>query len=458
MAQRARRQRAVVVGGSMAGLIVTRVLAEHFEKVTLLERDVLPEGPEQRRGVPQGKHTHGLLSAGRQVLEGIFPGISEELRSEGALSGDVLASSRWFFEGGMLARKRSDIAGFLLSRPLLESIVRRRVHALPNVTVLQGRRVDEPVLSADGRRVVGVALDEETIFADLVVDATGRASKTPRWLEAHGFTSPPEERVEVGVAYTTRLFQRDPAHLGGDEAVVIPPTPAGKRGGVMLAQEGGRWTVTLVTHFSAKPPEELPGFIEFARSLPAPDIHEVVSRAVPIGDATCMSFPASVRRRYERLKDFPAGFLVLGDGICSFNPIYGQGMSVAALEASELGRVLSEGDDDLARRFFARASAIVDMPWSTAVGSDLRLPEATGPRGPGVSFVNWYVEKLHRAAHRDPELSVAFLLVANLLAPPPSIMHPRYLLRVLRGAFGRSPVAAAVPVPAVAPLPESAAE
>jgi 2-polyprenyl-6-methoxyphenol hydroxylase-like FAD-dependent oxidoreductase len=442
----------------MAGLIVSRALADHFEKVTLVERDVLPEGPEQRRGVPQGKHTHGLLAAGRAVLEGLFPGIGEEVLAAGALSGDVLASSRWFLEGGMLARKRSDIAAFLVSRPMLESIVRRRVLALPQVTVLQGRRADEPVLSADGRRVVGVELGDEVVLADLVVDATGRGSKTPSWLEANGFMPPPEERVEVGVSYTTRLFERDVAHLGGDEAVIIPPTPAGKRGGVMLAQEGKRWTVTLMTHFSAKPPEELPAFIEFAKTLPAPYIHDVVSRAAPIGDAMCTSFPASVRRRYERLDDFPAGLLVVGDGICSFNPIYGQGMSAAALEASELGRVLSEGDDDLARRFFSRAAKIVDIPWSIAAGTDLRLPEATGPRGPGVSFVNWYLAKLHRAAHNDPELSVAFLRVANLLAPPPSIMHPRYVLRVLRAALGPSPVAATAQVSPAAPMSENAAE
>jgi len=451
-----RRTHAVVVGGSMAGLLAARVLADHFERVTLIERDVLPDGAEQRRGVPQGKHTHGLLAAGRNVIETLFTGIAEELLAAGAVSGDVLETARWCLEGGTLARKRSDIGGLLLSRPLLESTVRRRVRALSNVTVLDGRRAEDPVL--EGSRVVGVALDGNVLVADLVVDATGRGSRTPSWLESSGFAAPPEERVEVAVSYTTRLFERQEAHLGGDEAVVIPPTPAGKRGGVMLVQEGKRWTVTLMSHFSAKPPEELSGFIEFAKSLPSRDIHEVVSRATPIGDAMCTSFPASVRRRYERLATFPAGFLVVGDGICSFNPIYGQGMSVAALEATELGRVLSEGDRALARRFFARAAKVVDIPWSIAVGSDLRLPEATGPRGPGVSFVNWYLEKLHRAAHHDPELSVAFLRVANLLAPPPSIMHPRMALRVLRGALGFPAGGAKALAARPAPISESAAE
>ncbi|HVW29066.1 MAG TPA: hypothetical protein VHC69_27060 [Polyangiaceae bacterium] len=437
-----KRTHAVVVGGSMAGLIVTRVLTDHFERVTLVERDVLPDGAEQRRGVPQARHTHGLLAAGRQVIERLFPGIDDELLGEGALSGDVLAKSRWCFEGAVLARKQSDITGFMLSRPLLESVVRRRVLSLPKVTVLQGRRADAPVL--DGGSVVGMKLAEEVVVADLVVDASGRGSRTPSWLEQSGYEPPPEERVEVGVQYTTRLFQRDGSELGGDEVAVIPPTPSGKRGGVMLAQEGKRWTVTLMSHFSAKPPEELPAFIEFAKSLPSRDIYDVVSRAVPIGDAACTSFPASIRRRYERLSRLPAGLVVVGDAICSFNPIYGQGMSVAALEAAELDRVLAGDDEDLPRRFFARAAKVVDIPWSIAVGTDLRLPEATGPRGPGVSFVNWYLEKLHRAAHRDPELSVAFLLVANLLAPPPSLMHPRVALRVLRGALGRAPRALAI--------------
>lgn len=201
----------------------------------------------------------------------------------------------------------------------------------------------------------------------------------------------------------------------------------------MLAQEGDRWTVTLIGHFGQVAPSELPGFIEFAKTLPAPFIHEVVSHAEPIGDAFTGRFPASLRRRYEKLKSFPEGYLVFGDAICSFNPAYGQGMSVAALQADALQQCLMQDDENLAHRFFERASRVVDILWRITVGSDLRIPETIGPRNARVRFINWYIAKLHKAAHYDPEVSVAFLKVANLVAPLPSIMHPRIAMRVLLG-------------------------
>ncbi|MGA8595255.1 MAG: NAD(P)-binding protein [Bryobacteraceae bacterium] len=435
------RKHAIVIGGGMGGLVAARVLSDHFERVTLIDRDRFPEVGRQRRGVPQGVHTHGLLASGRRVLENLFPGISDELIESGVPAGDVLADSRWFFEGACLSRCASGLNALLLSRPLLEGTVRKRLFAIPNIEVLENSVVEGLAVSRDNRRVLGVRVQAsgdkpasgDTISAELVVESTGRSSHSTAWLESIGFAKPKEEKVEVAIAYTTRLFRRRRDHLNGDYAVVIQPTPQGKRGGVMLAQEDDRWTVTLIGHFGQVAPSELSGFIEFARTLPAPFIHEVISEAEPIGDAFTARFPASLRRRYEKLKSFPEGYLVFGDAICSFNPIYGQGMSAAAQQAQAFEQSLTEGDENLAHRFFERASKIVDIPWKIAVGSDLRIPETIGPRNAGARFVNWYVAKLHKAAHRDPEASVAFLKVANLLAPPPSIMHPRIAMRVLLG-------------------------
>jgi 2-polyprenyl-6-methoxyphenol hydroxylase-like FAD-dependent oxidoreductase len=426
------RKHAVVIGGSMCGLVAALVLSDRFEHVTLLDRDTFPAVGQQRRGVPQGLHTHGLLASGRSVLENLFPGISDELIACGAPSGDVLATSRWFFEGACLSRCASGLMGLLVSRPLLEGTVRRRLLAISNVTAIEGSVVDGLTASTHNRRVTGVRLQRgEMIAADLVVDASGRGSHSPAWLESMGFPRPEEEKVEVAIAYTTRLFRRRADHLDGDSAVVIPPTPDGKRGGVILAQEGERWIVTLVGYFGRVAPTDLNGFIEFAKTLPAPYIHEVISDAEPIGDASSARFPHSIRRRYDKLRSFPEGYLVLGDAVCSFNPIYGQGMSAAAQQSEALQQCLAGGDKDLALRFFTRASKVVDIPWSIAVGSDLRIPETIGPRNAGANFVNWYIAKLHKAAHRDPRASLAFLKVANLLAPPPSIMHPRMVMRVL---------------------------
>ncbi len=448
--QQEQRIHAIVIGGSMAGLLAVRVLSEHFERVTLIEQDALALGPDQRRGVPQGCHTHGLLASGRRVLDRLFPGISEELVAGGAVPGDLLRDSRWFFEGGNLARAASGLDGLLMSRPYLESIVRRRVLALPNLVVRQNARAESLVFGRSRSRVTGVRCQGEMLLADLIVDCSGRGSHSPQWLEEMGYGRPVEEKVEIALRYTTRLFRRRATDLNGDSAVVVPPTPEGKCGGVMLAQEGDRWTVTLITHFRDEPPSDLPGFLGFARDLPSRDIYNVIRDAEPISDAITMRYPASSRRRYENMRRFPAGYLVMGDGISSFNPIYGQGMSVAALEAIELDATLRAGTRDLAKRFFARAAKVVNTPWAVAVGNDRRMPETIGPRHVGATFVNWYVSKLHRAAHRDPELSKAFMNVANLVAAPPSVMHPRLALRVLLGNLprGRRVVYTAASVPA----------
>ncbi len=426
------RRHAIVIGGSMGGLMAARVLADHFDNVTIVDRDTFPEVGQQRRGVPQGVHTHALLASGKGVIENLFPGFTQEMIDRGAQSGDVLSDSRWFFEGGYLSRAHSGLTGLLVSRPLLEGAVRKRTFANPKIKIRENAVVEGLTVDA-GKRVTGARAAGEEIAADLVVDSTGRGSHAAAWLESIGFAKPEEEKVEVGIAYTTRLFRRKPEHLNGDSAVVIPPTPQGKRGGVMLAQEDNRWTCTLIGYFGNAAPADLAGWLEYAKSLPAPDIHDTLSQAEPISDAFTARFPASLRRRYERLKSFPPGYLVFGDAICSFNPIYGQGMSAAAQQSVALQQSLAEGDNDLARRFFARAAKVVDNPWSVAVGSDLRIPETIGPRNAGVSFINWYIAKLHKRAHRDPQAAVAFLKVANLVEPPPSVMKPGLAMKVLFG-------------------------
>jgi len=427
------RKHAIVIGGSIAGLLATRVLADHFEQVTLIERDTFPAEGEHRRGVPQSRHTHGLLVSGGQVLDRLFPGIWNELIEGGAVKGDIAGDARWFLEGGCLCKFPSGLHGLLMSRPYLEGKVRRHVMGLTNVRTREGCAVEGLAATDDKQRVTGIKTEGEIVAADLVVDASGRGSHSPQWLGAMGYARPEEQRVEIAMGYTTRLFRRSSLDLDGDGAAIIPPTPEGKQAGAMLAQEGDRWTVTLISYFGNYAPTELEGFIEFARNLPAPYIYEVIRRAEPISEPASARFPASVRRRYEKLDRFPAGFVVFGDAISSFNPMYGQGMSVAALEAVELAATLAESQSDLGRRFFRRAAKVVDIPWNIVVGSDLRIPETIGPRNAGVNFINWYMAKLHKAAHHDAVAALAFYKVGNLLAPPQSVMHPRIAARVLWG-------------------------
>jgi 2-polyprenyl-6-methoxyphenol hydroxylase-like FAD-dependent oxidoreductase len=425
------QHRAVVIGGSMAGLLAARVLADYFSEVTILERDSLPSLPEQRRGVPQGRHAHGIMASGREVLEALFPGISGELIGSGAVSADIVRDSRWFLEGACLRRFSSGLQGVLASRPLLEHTVRERVRRLPNVRLIQDCTVGEIVTTEDRKRVVGVKTPHGFFPADLVIDAAGRASRCPQWLKMIGFDAPAEDRIEIGLGYTTRWFRREPHHLDGDVAAIAPATPDRKRGGVMLAQEGDQWIVTLTTHFQNPAPADLDGFIEFTRTLPARFIYEVIRDAEPVGEAATARFPASIWRRYDKLERFPDGYLVFGDSICSFNPRYGQGMSVAALQAVELQKTLAGGSLNLAFRFFAAAARVIEVAWRIAAGSDLQMPEAQGQRSLGSLVMSWYMTRLLKAAHHDSRVALTFYRVTNLVAPPKSLLRPAIALRVL---------------------------
>jgi 2-polyprenyl-6-methoxyphenol hydroxylase-like FAD-dependent oxidoreductase len=285
--------------------------------------------------------------------------------------------------------------------------------------------------------VTGVEVDagngKEILAADLVVDATGRGSRSQSWLETLGFDAPAVEKVEVGIGYTTRLYRRRPGDAGGKRALVMRGGAPRYRFGVALAQENDRWIVSVGGYFGDYAPLDEEGFLGFVRTLPVPEIVEIVSSAEPLSGFRSFRFPASVRRRYERLGRFPDGYLVVGDALCSFNPAYGQGMTTAILEAKALSDCLGDGPARLAERFFAAAAAIIDIPWRIAVGGDLEHPRVEAARTPFARFMGWYIGKLHRAAARDAALAVRFLKVANLMAPPAALLAPAIALRVLRG-------------------------
>jgi 2-polyprenyl-6-methoxyphenol hydroxylase-like FAD-dependent oxidoreductase len=436
---------AIVLGASMGGLAAARVLADAYERVTVLDRDVLPPSTGQRRGVPQGRHAHGLLSRGREVLEELFPGLTDDLVGEGALYGDVQVHGRWYSEGVRLRQGPSGLNSLALSRPLLEGYVRRRLAALPGVRLLDGQDVAGLVVNGEGARVAGVRTigradgsSAETLAADLVVDATGRGSRSPVWLQALGHPRPEREEVRVDGTYATAMFRRRLEHIDGDRVVIVAATQATRRGAAMLAQEGDRWIVTLFGYLGQRPPTDPAGFVAWAGGLASPDVHEVVSQAELLQAPVPARFPGSVRHRYERLDRFPEGYVVTGDAVCSFNPVYGQGMTVATLEALALRDCLREGPARLGPRFFRRAAKLIDNPWAIATGSDLRFPEVEGPRTAKVRMVNAYLSRLHVAAGSDPVLGRAFLRVVNLVDPPERLMRPELALRVMRGTRAAS--------------------
>ena len=433
---------AIVIGASMGGLLAGRALADYYDEVTLVDRDVLPLSREPRKGVPQGRHTHGLLARGREVLEELFPGFTAEMVAEGAVSGDVANDVLWFNHGFYLSNVHSDLSGLAISRPMLECGVRRRLLQLPNVRIRQCCKVLGPICDRDRNRVTGVQVtarngsDEvETISSDLVVDASGRSSRSPSWLEALGYAKPREEQIKVNIGYKTRLYRRRPDDLHGKMGAFIAACRPHWRSGGILAQEGERWTVSLAGYFDDEVPADEIGFIEFARSLPKPEIFDVIKDAEPLGPILPYQFSTNQRRYYEELSRFPEGFVVCGDALCSFNPVYGQGMTVACTEALKLGECLTKGSDGIGRRFFCAAGRVIDNPWQIAVGSDLQHERVEGKRTALVRFVNWYIARFFRSANRDPVLATKFLEVANLRKAPSTMLNPAVALRVLYGAL-----------------------
>ncbi len=430
--------RAVVLGGSVAGLLAARVLADAYAQVTVVDRDELPEASTHRRGVPQGRHIHGLLARGQQALEELFPGLTAELVAHGVPAGDLLANARLYLSGHRLRQAHTGLVVLCASRPILESHVRARVRALPNVMFVDRCDVRGLATRPDGRRVAGARVlrrtdgrAEELLGADLVVDATGRGSRTPMWLDALGYERPKREQVRIGLGYASRTYRPRRDALGGDLAVLQAATPEHPRAGALQVLEGDRLMLTLAGILGDHPPTDPDGFLDFARSLQFPDIYEAVHDAEPLDDPVAFRFPASVRHRYERLNRFPDGLLVMGDAVCSFNPIYGQGMSVAALEALALRRHMERGIEPQPHRFFRDIAHVVDVPWDIAVGGDLVFPGVQGRRTPKIRLLSAYLARLHAAAVHDASLGSAFVRVAGLVSRPGSLLHPGVALRVL---------------------------
>jgi flavin-dependent dehydrogenase len=428
--------RAVVVGGSMAGLLAARVLSEFFAEVTVVDRDDLT-GAVPRRGVPQGRHPHVLLTGGLRAMEGLLPDLVPDLVRHGAEVCDLQADGRLYSGGRLMARRPSGLTAVVVSRPLLEDRVRAAVLEASGLRVLAPARLLD--LRATGRRVTGVRLRHRErdveLVADLVVDATGRGSRTPAWLAAHGFPAPGESRIEVGITYAAWTFPRRPDDLDGARFLLIAQTPEVPRMGSALAVEDGRWLVGCAAYGGDEAPTDLTGLRTFAATLTAPDLADLVADREPLEPRRTHRFPANVRRRYEDVPDFPEGLLVTGDAVAGFNPIYGQGMTVAALEALALREELAAGVPDLTRRFRRRAAGLVDVAWQLAAGGDLALPVVPGHRTLPTRLGNAYVRRIGLAAAEDPEVGLTFLRVANLLDPPSALVRPAMVARVARAGL-----------------------
>lgn len=381
---------AVVIGSSIAGLTAARTLLDHFEQVTLVERDQLPAAPEFRAGVPQARHAHTLPLRGQKILEQQFPGLVDELLANGAVAIDAGHEMAFYLAGKWHeVRHHANIFSLTCSRPLLDTTLYRRLAAHPRLRVWSGCEVVKLTTAENRQRVTGVRLHHRSkaepgsthLAADLVVDASGRGSAAPQWLAGLGYPPPQETVVNSFAGYASRIYRRPAGFTGRWKTMYIRPTPAhGTRGGLIIPLEGDRWHVTLFGMARDYPPIDEEGFLTFARSLPAAQFYEAISQAEPLTKPCGYRRTENRVRHYDRLARYLEGFLVCGDAVYTLNPVYAQGITVAALSSQTLRRCLEEQRREtgtlagLAERFQGQLSQVAAGPWQMATREDQRWP------------------------------------------------------------------------------------
>jgi 2-polyprenyl-6-methoxyphenol hydroxylase-like FAD-dependent oxidoreductase len=411
----------------------------------VVERDRLPVRPLQRRGIPQGEHLHNLLTRGTHTLEQLFPEFLDELAAGGATVLDDGDLSRVYTRFGPYGLNRTQkfadpaaLVFYLASRPFLEFHVRRRVGALGNVSFLDDHDVVEPIADAP-ERVTGVRLiDRATgagaaLDADLVVDAMGRAARTPAFLESLGYGRPAERRSTARATYSSQ-FVRIPEGMISEKLVLVQGQSVG---GGLLAYEDGSWNLTVGRlAIDPDPPTDLAGMIALAERFAPPSVLPGLRSAQPLSDVAVFRYPGAVWRRYDQMPRFPAGLLVVGDALCSLNPIYGQGMTMAALEALALQEHLRRADP-VPQQFFSAAAKHIGPTWAMNQANDREPSAARSRRSLSKRLANWSVNKAMKAAENDIALTERFFRVAQLVDPPARLQDPSLLGRVLLGNIRR---------------------
>jgi 2-polyprenyl-6-methoxyphenol hydroxylase-like FAD-dependent oxidoreductase len=430
---------AVVIGAGMAGLAAAQALSRHFTRVTILERDTLPSEAAPRSGTPQARHAHMLLAGGLRALQTLFPGFERDLAEAGAVrvrTGKDIRMERPGFDPFPVRDLGFDI--FCMSRPLLEAVTRRRASQTPNIEIRTRARVTELVASRDATRVEAVRYDSEsgpaeTIDADLVVEASGRCGLTLKLLEALSLPMPDETEIGIDMAYGSTIVERpsgrDAEWLGN---IVLPDAPASSRGAFLFPIEKQQWLISTGGNHGDAPPGDRAGFMEFIRSLRTDTVYEAVKDARAVTEITRYQLPCSTRRHFERLESFPSGLLAIGDAVCRFNPVFGQGMSVAAQEAVILEQLLGRGVpmQGLAKEFFAAIQGTIDTPWGVAV-SDFIYPATRGVRPADLPQRLQYGMALTRLAAQDPQVHLLMTEVQQLLKPTTALREPKLAARVV---------------------------
>jgi 2-polyprenyl-6-methoxyphenol hydroxylase-like FAD-dependent oxidoreductase len=435
-------KQALVIGGSIAGLFAARILSDFFEEVLIIEKDQKREKHLTRTGVPQGSHGHALLKSGEEILTELFPGIVDELIADGSVKSDFTSELAWNHHGSWKVKYHAGISIIQQSRPFLEWHIQRRLEMIPNISFLYGTKAKRMLINSDSTSIIGVEIQKDgeaamPLNADLVVDATGAGSNSTNRLRQLGFDAPQKTEVKVNLFYASRIYSwLSSKNKDWGNLLVYPNPPRQNRGGSISPIENQRWMVTLLGYGVESPPSTVEEFINYAKSLEQPDVYEAIKNGTPETDVSVYRFPALRRFHYEKLQRFPNGLIVIGDAFCRIDPVFGQGMSIAALEAialkKELQKALNKNKlSQISKNTHRSFSKIIDVPWLIALTEDFRFTHTDGAKPFGLPLLKWYVKRVILACESNQKVYGKLINVLQLKAHPISLFSSSTLKAVL---------------------------
>ena len=434
----------VIIGASLAGLFAAAAATAAGAHAVIIERDVLPDGPSPRKGVPQSRQPHALLHRGLLAAEELLPGLREDLLRDGGVPFDT-GTIAWLGEYGWQPTWIPAYETISATRPLLEYVVRNRVRELDGVTVHEGVRVTE--LQRDAQKWQVVCEDATTLQADIVIDASGRGSRLPHWLGDLGISTPEPLTVDAHLGYACRTYRGVGKPLISIP-VVIAATPQTGRGALAIPVEDGNWLVIAAGYGDRRPTRDVAEFEQFLATLPDPAIFELIQHLAPVSDIAIHRQTGNRRNRYGRSRDWPAGLVAVGDAYCSFNPVYGQGITVAACQAVLIRQALRQDRPSAGRgpmetrRLQRRIGAVADVPWSVATTEDLRHPSSSGSQSPVQRLLSlWADRQAQLVAHGHRSAYLAFARVYHLMAAPITLFNPAVVAATCRAAVRGMPEA-----------------
>ena len=433
------QRKAIVMGGSIAGYLAARVLSEHFKEVVVIEKDSYTDDNSIRSGIPQANHVHILLVRGREILEDFFPNLEKELLKAGANKIDFLNDSRYRLPSGWAPKFDSGLNTFACTRMLLENTIRQQIQKISKIKIEEGKQITSFVAEKSNKISLKTKENEE-IQGDLIVDCTGRNTKTPTWLEHIGFPKPRETRIGSLVRYATRRYIPPKKDRKWKMLVILNNPTTNPRIGGIYPIEDGKWLVGLYSIGRDYPPTEEKGFLEFTKQLESLELYDTLKEALPDSEIHGYQVQGSRKYHYEEMSKWPENFIVLGDSVSVFNPYYGQGITSAALGAKTLNDMLKKEkiEKKFTKKFQKRLAKAIELPWVLGTSEDMRWPTTTGKRpDPITRAVQNYAQKVLLLAPKSTIATKSFLQMMHMVKTPTVIFHPTILLQMIENYIKR---------------------